>query len=86
MLFPLGDVWLCVRGRAGMEQLLSKMSSGLVVMLAVIILAGYVFLVVLYTVISSHIYNQKHRDARQRVKKYNHDLTRLLKMYEKENR
>ena len=81
--------YACVVGLAmlaGMEQLLSKMSSGLVVMLAVIILAGYVFLVVLYTVISSHIYNQKHRDARQRVKKYNHDLTRLLKMYEKENK
>ena len=35
---------------------------------------------------ASHIFNKKHRESRQRVKKYNHDLTRLLKLYEREKR
>lgn len=71
---------------AGMETIMSRMSMGLAVTLAAVILIVYVVLLLLYIVITSHIYNQKHKDARQRVKKYNHDLTRLLKMYEKENR
>ena len=51
-----------------------------------IILLGYVALVIIYLIISSFIYNEKHKKARQRVKKYNHNLTRLLKMYDKENK
>ena len=39
-----------------------------------------------YAVVTSHVYNRNHRQARQRVKKYNHNLTRLLKMYEKERK
>ena len=38
------------------------------------------------TGIASHIYNEKHKKARKRVKKYNHNLIQLLKMYEKEKR
>ena len=56
------------------------------VMLGGMILLGYVALIIIYAIITSHIYDEKHKEARQRVKKYNHDLTRLLRMYEKENR
>ena len=47
---------------------------------------GYFVLVIAYAVVTSHVYNRNHRQARQRVKKYNHNLTRLLKMYEKERK
>ena len=54
--------------------------------LFLIILAGYVGVVIVYCGIASHIYNEKHKKARKRVKKYNHNLIQLLKMYEKEKR
>lgn len=69
-----------------LDDLLSNMSNTLIVMLIGMVVLGYVSLVIVYAIITNHIYNEKHKDARQRVKKYNHDLTRLLKMYEKENR
>ena len=69
-----------------LDELLSNMSNTLIVMLIGMVVLGYVSLVIVYAIITNHIYNEKHKDARQRVKKYNHDLTRLLKMYEKENR
>ena len=71
---------------AGLDTLMEKMSNGALVMMIGIILLGYVALVIIYLIISSFIYNEKHKKARQRVKKYNHNLTRLLKMYEKENK
>lgn len=81
--------YICIVGMlvlAGLEELLENMSNGLILMLAAMILLGYISLVIIYALISNYVYNQKHKDARQRVKKYNHNLTRLLKMYEKENR
>lgn len=71
---------------SGMDALLSKLSLGLLITLGLMAVAAYLAIVIVYAVITSHIYNKKHRDARQRVKRYNHNLTRLLKMYEKENR
>ena len=32
------------------------------------------------------IFRQKHKEAKERIKFYNNDLTKLLKMYEKEKR
>ncbi len=69
-----------------LEDLLENMSNGVIVMLGGMILLGYVALIIIYAIITNHIYDEKHKEARQRVKKYNHDLTRLLRMYEKENR
>lgn len=71
---------------AGLQPLLDKMSMQLLVILGVVVIVGYLALVIIYLIVTGHIYNKKHRDARQRVKRYNHDLLRLLKMYEKENR
>ncbi len=69
-----------------MEDIMANVSNGLIVMLVGAVILGYISLVIVYLIITAHIYNEKHRDARQRVKKYNHNLTRLLRMYEKENR
>ena len=71
---------------AGLDSLMSKMSGGLIVTLGIAIVVGYIVTVIVYAVVTSHIYNEKHKNARQRVKRYNHNLTRLLKMYEKENK
>ncbi len=81
--------YLCVIGIVilmVLEDLLENMSNGVIVMLGGMILLGYVALIIIYAIITNHIYDEKHKEARQRVKKYNHDLTRLLRMYEKENR
>lgn len=71
---------------AGMDNFLSSMSFGMMFLMLEILVLVYLFLLILYGVIASHIFNKKHRESRQRVKKYNHDLTRLLKLYEREKR
>ncbi len=69
-----------------LDDLLENLSNGVILMLGGMIVLGYISLVIVYAIITNHIYDEKHRDARQRVKKYNHNLTRLLRIYEKENR
>lgn len=71
---------------SGLEALMDSMSNSLMLMLMMIFVVGYLGTVVIFAIISSHIYNQKHKDARMRVKKYNHNLTRLLKWYEREKK
>lgn len=71
---------------SGLEALMESLSGSLMIMLFLIFIVGYIGTVVIFAIITSHIYNQKHKDARMRVKKYNHNLTRLLKWYERENR
>ena len=71
---------------AGMDNFLSSMSFGMMFLMLGILVLVYLFLLILYGVIASHIFNKKHRESRQRVKKYNHDLTRLLKLYERDKR
>lgn len=67
------------------DKLLGSMSMGVLVTMAVAAVMGYFAVVVLYGVATYVIYNKRHQKARMRIKKYNHDLTRLLKIYEKEN-
>lgn len=69
-----------------LDAIMGKMSTAILFTLAAAVVIGYLFVVILYVVIANHIYNEKHKNARQHVKKYNHDLTRLLKMYEKEKK
>ena len=69
---------------AGLDSLMEEMSSALLVALFLAAVVGYVVVLVFYIAVASHLYNKKHQDARLRVKRYNHILTRLLKMYEKE--
>ena len=71
---------------AGLQSLMENMSMQIVVTAGIAAVAGYLAVIIVYAVITGHIYNKRHKDARQRVKMYNHDLTKLLKMYEKENR
>lgn len=70
---------------AGLEEWMDKMSMELFITVAAVLVAGYVALLIFFFVITNRVYNRKHQDARIRVKKFNHDLTRLLKIYEREN-
>ena len=72
--------------RKDYDTLMEKMSTALLITLVLAAVVGYVVVLVSYIGIASHLYNKKHQEARQRVKRYNHILTRLLKMYEKETK
>lgn len=67
------------------DKLMGAMSMGLLIALCIAVVLGYVAVVAGYAVATHIMYNKKHQQARMRVKKYNHDLVRLLKIYEKEN-
>lgn len=68
------------------DKLMGNMSMGILITLAILVVVGYFVVVISYAVVTHVTYNKKHQKARTRVKKYNHDLARLLKIYEKENR
>lgn len=67
------------------DELMGSLSMGLMVSMAAVAVIGYFAVIILYGVATYVIYNKRHQKARMRIKKYNHDLTRLLKIYEKEN-
>ena len=69
---------------AFLDELMRNLNMQFLVMLAVII--GYLVLVIFYGIVASHFYGTKHEKARKRVKQFNHDLTRLNRMYEREKR
>ena len=66
---------------AGLDSPLGHMSMAVMVLIGGMAIVGWLAVVIIYAMITSHVYNEKHKNSRQRVKKYNHDLTRLLKMY-----
>lgn len=67
------------------DSLMESLSIGKLVALGAAVVIGYLVVVVVYAVVTHTVYSKKHRKARMRVKKYNHDLARLLKIYEREN-
>jgi len=70
-----------------LDFILAHVSKAMLITAGIMIVAVYIVLVVVYALVSSRVYKRRHREARQRMKIYNHNLTRLLKMYEgrKEN-
>lgn len=71
---------------AGLDTLMEGLSIALLITMGAGIVIGYLIVVILYVIVTSYIYNKRHKEARQRVKKYNHNLKILLKMYEKEKK
>ena len=65
----------------GMTGWMEKLTLALIIMLVAVILLGYLALLIITFIIT-----RKHRDARMRMKRYNHGLLQLMKMYEKENK
>lgn len=68
------------------EKLLANMNTKNFVLLAVIAIVAYLIVLIISGMVTNKICKEKHNRARQRVKKFNHDLLVLKKMYEKENR
>ncbi len=68
-----------------MDSLLEDLTLQSLIVLGILAVLGYILVVVVYAIISNAMFNKKHKDARQRVKRYNHNLTRLLKMYKRES-
>lgn len=69
-----------------LDQIFSVASlSGLLVIAGEVVI-GYLVLAVVTGIIAHNFYKKKHIEARKRVKRFNNNLTRLGKMYEKEKR
>ena len=69
-----------------LDELMKNLNMQFLVMLAAAVIIGYLVLVIFYGIVASHFYGTKHEKARKRVKQFNHDLTRLNRMYEREKR
>ena len=69
-----------------MDALTKIMSGAFLLFFAGGILIGYICVLGIYMVATSYIYGEKHKEARKRVRIYNHNLVRLLKLYDKENK
>lgn len=71
---------------ANLDVLMKHLTVSFVIICGGSVVVGYIVLVVIYAIIAHDLYQKKHNDARKRVKKYNRDLLRLIKMYEKEKK
>ena len=69
----------------GMTGWMEELNFSLLLMLACVVILGYLALLIITLLVTSRICGRKHRDARMRMKRYNHGLLQLMKMYEKEN-
>ncbi len=68
-----------------MDTLLANLTIRTLIVFGILAVLGYILVLIVYAIIANTIFNRKHKDARQRVKRYNHNLTRLLKMYKRES-
>lgn len=73
-------------GFAAMDFLLANISKMLIVTVGTGIIGGYIAILIIYAIISQAVFRRKHRDARERIRQFNYNLTKLLKMYEKEKK
>ena len=75
--------YVCIVGLivlAGLDWILVNISKSMLITMGIAGVICYLILVILYTLIASHLYDKRHREARQRIKRFNHNLTRLLKI------
>lgn len=74
-----GLVVLC-----NIDALLKNLTMTKLIIIASIAAGTYIILLVTYCVCASSFYKSRHNKAKQRVKKYYRDLSRLEKMYMEE--
>ncbi len=80
--------YVCLIGLLGIsvfDALMEKMSIGMIIIMAIVIVAAYLAIVIAYAVYTHVTCNNRHKEARARVKVYNHDLGRLLNLYKKKD-
>ena len=68
------------------DYILEHLTFDFIVMFIICIVGLYLALMLLYIIGANQFYKKKYSDARQRLKKFNHNLTRLNRMYEKERK
>lgn len=69
-----------------LEQILEHLNVREMVIMGAGAIIGYLLFLICYGIISSQLYKRRHDKARGRVKKFNRDLTLLMKLYKKEKR
>lgn len=77
---------LGIAGLAYMEVLMKHLTVPFALICGGSVVVGYIVIVIIYAIVSHDFYQKKHNEARKRVKKYNRDLLRLIKLYEKEKK
>lgn len=68
------------------DAILENVKLSALLILAAMIVAGYIITLTISTSLAHDFYQKKHIAARKRVKRFNHDLICLSKMYEKETK
>ena len=71
---------------AGLDYLVANISKTLIITMGLGIVGGYLAVLIVYSLVAQYLFRQKHKEARERIKFFNNDLTKLLKLYEKEKR
>ncbi len=71
---------------AAFDWILDNFSKGLIIMTGLTVIVGYFAIVLIYFTISYHLFKKKYNGVVQRMKRYDGNLTKLLDMYEKENK
>lgn len=66
------------------DALMKSLTLAKLVIIMAIAVGAYIVLLVTYCVCAASFYKSRHSDAKQRVKKYYRDLSRLEKIYMKE--
>lgn len=69
-----------------MDSILENLTITKMLLLLVIVIGIYIILLIVYGVYASGFYKERHNKAKQRVKKYYRDLSRLGKMEMKEKK
>ena len=69
-----------------LDEILDNMNLFSLLMIAGVIAAGYLVVIMIAVIWARNFYKKKYTEARTRVKKFNHDLICLGKMYEKETK
>lgn len=69
-----------------MDALMKNLTIAKLIMIVAVIVGAYIVLLVIYCVCASSFYKSKHNKAKQRVKNYYRDLSRLGKLYVKEKK
>ncbi|SHK61734.1 hypothetical protein [Hespellia stercorisuis] len=67
-----------------MDAIMKNLTINKTITLCVGVVVVYVVLVIIYAIAANQFYKAKHNKAKQRVKKYYRDLSRLGKLYMKE--
>lgn len=67
-----------------MDAIMKNLTLNKTITLCGGVVVVYLVLVIIYAIVASSFYKKKHNKAKQRVKKYYRDLSRLGKLYMKE--